>query len=885
MQKLQDVVQGMTIKGKVDTSSLQCEVCIQGKFVQSRNREADTRAKAALDLVHTDLAGPIEPESKEGYKWVLSLTDDYSSAVFTYLLKSKRDTVEATEKFLADVAPYGKVKCIRSDNGTEFTSRNYQQLLIRNGIRHETSSPYSPHQNGTAERNWRTLFDMARCMLIESGLPKSLWPYAVQTAAIVRNRCFNNRTKQTPYFMLTGRQPDISKMQKFGCICYAYKQDKRKLDSRCEKGIFVGYDKNSPAYLIFYPDNGKVQKHRLVKFVYHSKLEQQTQTDVAHGDADFDVHPKPGGNGQVNEMRAEHSENQNPDTKVDVDSHTRRDLQDTKPKRNPPRERKKPSYLDDYVTDKKSDQALMSIDYCYRMLCDVPQTFREAVTSPDADGWIKAMDEEIESLRENEAFTLTHLPEGKVAVGSRWVYAVKSDVNGSCKHKARYVAKGYSQKIGVDYAETFSPTANLTSIRTLIQKAAQEDLMLHQMDVKTAYLHAPIDFEIYMDQPEGYEVKSTNDEKLVFKLKKSLYGLKQSGRNWNKMLHDHLIENGFTQNEADHCVYARQRGSDKVILVIWVDDLIIAASDEDALNDVKVMLSERFKMKDLGQLKHFLGIDFVQSKGCVKMSQKKYVDQILERFNMQDCKPRATPCEQKLNYSDDAEVMEEVRKYREVVGSLIYLATCTRPDLGFVVSKLSHYFSNPTEEQWVTVKHVLRYLKGTSNKELTYRRCDDEDLQIHAYSDADWAADKTDRRSTSGYCVSLNKEGPAVSWKSKKQPTVALSSCEAEYVALAATVQECLYLVQLLEGIDGHQYSIPKVYEDNQGTIALAKNPVSRQRCKHIDIKYHFVRTTVNDGKVTLEYCPTTEMIADVMTKPATKFKLEKFCKFLFGEQ
>lgn len=239
-------------------------------------------------------------------------------------------------------------------------------------------------------------------------------------------------------------------------------------------------------------------------------------------------------------------------------------------------------------------------------------------------------------------------------------------------------------------------------------------------------------------------------------------------------------------------------------MIVWIDDLIIAASDEVALKVVKDMLTARFKMKDLGKLGHFLGIDFNQSDNCVTMSQTKYVEKILERFNMQNCKPRSTPCEQKLNYTNDAAVMSDVKKYREAVGSLIYLTVCTRPDLSFVVSKLSQYFAEPTEQQWGTVKHVLRYLKATCNKKLCFRKSE-ENLRIQAYSDADWAADVNDRRSTSGYCVSLSKDGTLVSWKSKKQPTVALSTCESEYVALAATIQECLYLTQLLDGIDKHQ--------------------------------------------------------------------------------
>lgn len=221
---------------------------------------------------------------------------------------------------------------------------------------------------------------------------------------------------------------------------------------------------------------------------------------------------------------------------------------------------------------------LTDIDYCYRVVCDVPQTLKEALSSSKSEQWVKAMEEEMDSLTENNTFTLTTLPEGKPAVGGRWVYAIKENLD-EVIYKARYVAKGYSQVPGIDYNETFSPTADMTSVRALMQLAVQYDLELHQMDVKTAYLHAPIDCEIYMEQPEGFEVKSKTGEKLVCRLNKSLYGLKQSGRNWNKMLHDFLPENGFVQNSADYCVYSKQNDKERVMLIIWVDDLIIAASN------------------------------------------------------------------------------------------------------------------------------------------------------------------------------------------------------------------------------------------------------------------------------------------------------------------
>lgn len=889
VQKLQGVVKGMEIKGSA-VKPVFCEVCTQAKFTQTRNREPDSKAKKPLELVHTDLAGPMRTPSLEGHRYAQSFTDDYSGTILVYFLRSKSDTVKATERFLADIAPYGEVKCIRSDNGTEFTSQDFQTLLRQNRIKHETSAPYSPHQNGTAERGWRTLYDMGRCFLIESRLPDKLWNYAIQTAAYVRNRCYSRRTKKTPYELLNGREPNVSKLQKFGSVCFAYKQERGKLDSRCEQGVFVGYDKNSPAYLVYYADTEKVQRHRLVKFTTETSTEKETQTPESHIEySDREVHPRVNRDENVDEC----VNVQNQGTQSGVSGALPEQTERTQPgkatetviRRNPRRTRRQPSHLQEFETEFEDtvDKLVTCVDSCYRAVCDIPQTYQDAIVSPKSEQWRKAMDDEMRSLEENKTYSLTQLPPGKHAVGGRWVYALKSDIDGSDKYKARFVAKGYSQKAGSDYEETFSPTADMTSVRVIMQKAAQENLVLHQMDVKTAYLHAPIDCEIYMEQPQGYEKESETGENMVCKLHKSLYGLKQSGRNWNLMLHTYLSENGFEQNPADHCVYMREKHDGKVILLIWVDDLIIAASNEDVLKSVKRMLAERFKMKDLGRLNHFLGIDFNQTEGQVKMSQKRYVNKILERFEMQDCKPRETPCEPKLEYSEDANKMKEPRKYREAVGSLIYLSTCTRPDLSFVVSKLSQHFAEPTEEHWSTVKHVFRYLKGTTEKELCFKGSNTERLGLRVYCDADWASDLTDRHSTTGYCVSMSEGSSLISWKTRKQPTVALSTCEAEYMSLASAIQECIYLEQLLKGIDKYQYAQTKVYEDNQGTIALARNPVSRQRCKHIDIKYHFIRETVNSGRVILEYCPTEQMVADVLTKPATKQKLKKFAQNMFG--
>ena len=261
--KLESVVTGMKL---TDKNQYDCDACAKGKMVQEISRVPDEKAKNPLDFIHCDLAGPVQTTSHNGANYAIIFTDDYSGLIFVYFLKTKDDTTGATKRFLADIAPYGKVKRFRCDNGTEFSSNVYRNLLIEKGIKQEFSCPNSPMQNGTAERGWRTLFSMARCMLADSKLPKSMWSYAVRMAAYIRNRCYSNRTKCTLFELFVSKKPDLSKMHKFGIKCYAYVQNPKKLDDRAQERIYVGRDVSSPAYMVYFPSNHTVRRIRCVKF-------------------------------------------------------------------------------------------------------------------------------------------------------------------------------------------------------------------------------------------------------------------------------------------------------------------------------------------------------------------------------------------------------------------------------------------------------------------------------------------------------------------------------------------------------------------------------------------------------------------------------------------
>jgi hypothetical protein len=403
----------------------------------------------------------------------------------------------------------------------------------------------------------------------------------------------------------------------------------------------------------------------------------------------------------------------------------------------------------------------------------VPQTYAEAMASDEAPEWGKACDIEFEALRSNDTWEYAKLPPGRQAIAGKWVFTKKLSKDGNVDvFKARYVAKGYAQRENVDYTETFSPTAKMTSMRMILQMCVDHEMDIHQMDVKSAYLNSPIDCEIFVKQPQGYEVAFDEDGKpFVCKLQKSLYGLKQSGRNWNATFSDFMGEMCFEQSKVDHCLFVRDDGCCKTLVLVWVDDIIIATKDESVMNDVKLKLSQKFQMKDLGRLKWFLGINFDVSPdySCIIMSQESFIVKTLNKFGMTNCNPKKIPCSPhvaKLTQSDST-ALPDPTLYRQIVGTLIYIMTATRPDISFAITYLSQHMTNPTKAHLNVAKQVMQYLKGTMRNALRFFKTDKKP-QLIGYSDSDWGNCVHDRKSISGYCFKTNPAGPYLSWKSRK---------------------------------------------------------------------------------------------------------------------
>ena len=420
----------------------------------------------------------------------------------------------------------------------------------------------------------------------------------------------------------------------------------------------------------------------------------------------------------------------------------------------------------------------------------------------------------------------------------------------------------------------FLPVVRNESVRMVIALSASRNLLIHQMDVSTAFLNGNLKEEVYMNQPEGFK-----EGNMVCKLKKSLYGLKQAPRCWNITLDQHLKEMGLIQSKADPCIYTSKEG-ELTILAVYVDDIIIATETTERLNFLKTCLADKFGVKDLGEIHSFLGIQIKQDSKAIWIGQPGYLARVLETFGMTNAKPVSTPIDAGMKLQTESPVSNrpvDTLLYQSAVGSLQYLSNWTRPDITYAVNKAAQYSANPQKEHWIAIKRIMRYLIGTKDHGMSYRKGSEEGLS--GYCDADWAGDTSDRKSTSGYVFNL--AGSPISWRSQKQSCIALSTAEAEYVALSLAAQETVWLRRLMEELNQDVTNPTIIFDDSQSATALAKNPQFHRKTKHIDIRYHFIRDQVEKGFVTIKYCASADMLADILTKGLQRLTHDKLSEKL----
>jgi len=912
----------------------ECEVCVKGKMSRAPFPKKSLRKSSAGDLVHSDVCGPMRVASLGRNRYFITFIDDYSGWCEVKFVEHKNQVLCEFENFraLMETQKGRKIKCLQSDNGLEYVNKRFDEFIRKHGITRRLTVPYNPEQNGVAERRNRTLMETARCLLIQAGLPASFWAEAVNTANFIRNRCPTSKLQgKTPYEAWHGKPPDVSHFERFGCdvLVLDPTPNKSKLASRAIKGTFVGYSEESKGYRIWIPNERRIVVLRDVKFLRNVPTQKSGYFDdfipeQHHSQQQLELGDKiqltqNHQNSDDNADETERSEQQGEEIEEAGDkgyddvlrSHPS-DLS-TVEKRGPGRPKRilsgrrgRPREVYQTISrdaEETLDHGGVEAEEKTDIACLTEVPISQALSSTESDEWVQAMAEEVKAILKNKTLELVKRPKGRDIVGSRFVLRNKHGANGILeKRKARIVARGFSQQPGRYFHETYAPVARLSSVRLAVAIAARRNMFIRQYDVTTAYLNGTLEEEVFMELPEMIdealrriiedkrsdhrivaEAKVTLDKLAagdqVCMMKKALYGLKQAGRAWHKRLDKELRDLGAQLSNGDPCLYIKGQGEDMTILVVYVDDILIMSCCLEAVELFGTNLGKRFDVKSIGKLERCLGIDFVEDCSGIKVSQKTYVNDLLQRFGMKDCKPVSTPLDvgTKLTKTKEWSAKDGPRPpYRELIGGLLYLSVATRPDVTHAARVLSQFNDCFGKAHWTAAKRVLRYLKGTADVGITYKRGEGN---FEGYVDADWAGSIHDRRSFTGYAFNMN-EG-CVSWESRKQRTVALSSTEAEYMSLSEGTKEAVYLKRLLREL-GTDVDCVKLSNDNSGAQKLAMNPIYHARTKHIDIRHHFVREAIAAGFVRLQHLATEKMPADILTKALTKSKHEN-CDRLLG--
>lgn len=852
-----------------------CEDCQLGKMTRSVHKEGDKRPSNKGEYFHADLCGPMEEIGVGNFKYFLLIKDEATSFRFVYLIKSKDEVFNCLNSFILLVHNMNgaRIKYFRCDNGTEFINKRIKDLLAKNGIQIEYISPYTPEQNGLIERDNRTVQESARTMLIASGLHKSLWPEAVRTAAYLLNRSSSSTcTNSTPYEKWFDVKPSLGHVKIFGTECFVQipkQTGRKKWDPKAKKVNLVGYEPTIKNFRLYDPSNHKIIISCDVKF---NEIESKTFM-IADSDEEVNVNENIEQDIQHSVEKVADNVSEESDTSFYEDAVADKAIINDNQSAEPDQRNLRSNQRYGLRPAVKAPERL--IEKGYSAVVTEPKTYDEAIQSPDAEKWKCAMDEEYSSLIQHRTWNLVEPPRNQKVIDNRWVFKVKQNTDGSVdRYKARLVVRGFTQQYGVDYEETFSPVVKFTSIRTILALAAVNKMQLKQFDIKTAFLCGDLSENVYMKQPIGYDDNSGR----VCKLVKSLYGLKQASRCFNQKFTSFIHKFDLKTSVSDPCVFVRHKKGKTIIVAIYVDDGLVASNDTDEINSVLSHLQEQFEVKVM-EATCFLGLQIEKlSNGSIHIHQEAYIKKILNRFNMAECKTVSTPIDCGQNLGDFVnDEIDSTYPYREAVGSLMFLAIGTRPDISYAIGVVSRYLEHPSPAHVNAVKRIFKYIRGTVNMGIFYNSNDVVDFV--GYSDADYAGDNETRRSTSGYVFHIGSG--VISWASTRQKSVSTSSTESEYIAACQAVKELVWIKQLVAELSSNQNIKAKFYMDNQSAIRLVKNPVFHKRTKHIDVQYHFIREKFQEDQFELEYINTDEQVADILTKGMNKSRHNYLCDLM----
>ena len=879
----------------IKPSSQVCVTCPMSKFSKLPFDLSTSHAAAPFELVHIDTWGPYRVQTRGKYKYFLTVVDDCTRFTWVFLMPHKSDYLITMKMFYKYVATHFNkpVLNIRTDNAPEFADVQCKLFYAAEGTLHQTSCAGRPQQNARVERRHRTILEIARCLRFQAAMPLSFWGDCVMTAVYLLNRLPTPVLGNiSPFQSLFDKSPEYNLIKIFGCLAFAsnpaHTNDKFK-----PKGVpcvFLGYPVSKKGYKLLDLTTNTEFVSRDVKFTEHVFPFNSSSSDQYMHPTPVSLPHQPQPVPNYDDIYLESTEQfqtpfhstPNPtleSTPAQTPEHT--PAPSPPPLRKSTREHKPPTWLNNYAVNSSvanlqtvTDHQVPRTFHCFLATLTTtpdPTTFNQALQH---NHWIEAMNEELQALEYNNTWAITTLPPGKKSIGCKWLFKTKYNPDGSIeRYKSRLVILGCKQVYGVDYSETFAPVAKLTTLRALLAVTAIQEWHTVQMDVSNAFLNGDLEEQVYMKFPPGYtglgsRITATSSvhamTDFVCKLLKSLYGLKQAPRQWFNKLSSLLLQLQYTQSQTDHSLFVKQTAISITLILVYVDDILICGNSLAEIQAIKDLLSTKFHMKDLGPVNYFLGLEISRSPAGFFVSQKKYTMELLEEYGVTNATPLKVPMDSHLKLTPTkGTILSNPHPYQRLVGKLIYL-TVTRPDIAFPVHVLSQYMHQPTSVHMQTARRLLRYLVANPGQGILLATSSAASLQ--AYSDSDWANCPVTRKSTSGFCILLGNS--PISWKAKKQTVVARSTAEAEYRAMALTVCEVSWLHALLKDM-GLKDIPPTVLNcDNLAALAIAANPVLHERTKQIEIDCHFIREKLKTGSMTTSHVPSTEQIADLLTKP-----------------
>lgn len=880
---------GKTLK----QSSGFCDACSQGKIHQKAHISSVTTTHRAFQLIHSDIWGPAYIPSSQGYKYYLSFVDDYTRYTWLYPLTLKSETTRSVKHFIAMVKSQFKIEVekFQSDWGGEF--RPLVDYFKDLGIHFQHPCPHIHAQNGKIERKHQHIVETGLTLLAQAHMPLKFWWEAFLTAVHLINFLPSSTLYNScPHSLLYNVLPDYTKLKVFGCTCFPYLRpyNKHKLQLRSQKCVFLGYSANHKGFKCL-SSTGRLYIADSVlfnekEFPYTSLFptavstssSSPSQSTIFYGPT-FSI-PAADSTNHFSSTDENTSSSSSPSTSSppSKDMSSASHLQTTSSSTIIPNpSATHPNNTHTMITRSKAGISTSKVFSAINSskiisssssppanppanpLPSLPTSYKAALKDKD---WFNTMDLENAALKTKTTWFLVPPDPSQKLITNKWVFRVKTKADGTLdKLKARLVARGFEQLAGIDYLETFSPVVKFSTIRLVFALAATRGWLIQQIDINNAFLNGDLEETIYMTQPKGFE--DPLYPHYVCKLNKSIYGLKQAPRAWYDKLKNCLLNLGFQRSTSDFSLFFKKSGSDLMLVLVYVDDILLTGDSQKQILDVINLLNAQFALKHPGLVSYFLGLEVTHKNKCYHLTQSQYILELLDKNDLTDCNPCATPMCSSLKLSKDQGIpLTNPTPYRSTVGALQYL-TLTRPDIAFAVNKLSQFLQNPTDIHWNACKHLLRYLKGTHSFALSFSPS--SSLLFSGFADADWASCVDDTRSTGGHCIYLGDN--LIVWNAKKQSVVSRSSAESEYRALANATVDLIWLHSLC-GELGISVTIPsKIWSDNKSALALASNPVFHARTKHVEIDVHFVREKVQSKVVEVGYVPSEDQVADLFTK------------------